>query len=227
MKLGQYTTNWISLNNCLQKSKYLSFKNRLIRVNTKTLEDRDVENYPIPTNPKYSKVGTLGNHLSCSAITAMKSNIANSILLYKSFESASSELKKGRIDALWVPGAYPQVGSFIMDSNLKVVGAHLITIPDLVLAGRLDIKPVGVQKVFFHSAVEKLLLELKLIWGEKITVQSNPEASQLVLKYPYSSIAITNSSCAEYYGLIIYAVLRKSINMPFMLFESANVYGKM
>lgn len=182
------------------------------------LKKKNIVQIPNLSNTHYETLGTLGNKFTCSYDAATKFGKAEHIFMFPTFDDASEAVKSGKIQALWIPGAYPMLGVYIMDDTLKVQETVIIQIPSLVLSGKFIEKPKTINKLYMHPAVTHLLKEVDVKYNEKILVNSNPEACENVLKYHDDSIAITNRNSAEYYELEIYKVLREGIFMPFILF---------
>ncbi|MFC9711286.1 hypothetical protein ACFTRD_24410 [Paenibacillus sp. NPDC056933] len=173
------------------------------------------------TKEKYAVLGTLGDDegfLTCSMHIAKKLGNSERIKPYPEFEAAAEDLKSGVISCLLVPGAYPKLNSFIMDSELVVSESFVEKIPALVLSGFDAVCPEQIDIIYHHPATTYLLSELDTIYRESRTVSSNPEACRKVMHNKEKSIALTNQLCAEHYGLVTYKVLREGINMPWVCF---------
>ncbi|ULO06222.1 hypothetical protein H1230_24780 [Paenibacillus sp. 19GGS1-52] len=170
---------------------------------------------------RYAILGTLGDNegfLTCSMHIAKNLNNADTIVPYPLFEEAAKDLKSERISCLLVPGAYPKINSFIMDSELEVSESFVKKIPALVLSGFGGKCPENIDIIFHHPATTYLLSEITTSYKENIAVSSNPEGCRMVIKNINRSITITNQLCADHYGLTTYKVLRKGINMPWVCF---------
>jgi prephenate dehydratase len=169
----------------------------------------------------YHILGTLGDaegYLTCSMHVARKIEKANLIRPYAQFEDGVVDLKSGNISCLLVPGAYPKIGSFIMDSQLEVAETFVERIPSLVLCGVADQCPAEASAVIHHPATTYLLPEIGVAYGESVPASSNPEACRMLLREPRAAVAITNQPSAEFYNLAIYKVLREGIRMPWVCF---------
>ncbi|KGE18724.1 hypothetical protein [Paenibacillus wynnii] len=174
---------------------------------------------------RYAILGTLGDnegYLTCSMHVAKSMNNADTIVPYPLFEEAAKDLKSERISCLLVPGAYPKINSFIMDSELEVSESFVKKIPALVLCGSKEDCPTTIHIIFHHPATTYLLSEISTSYKENINVSSNPEACRMVIDNTDCSIAISNQLCADHYGLSTYKVLRKGINMPWVCFIKKN-----
>lgn len=170
---------------------------------------------------KYNILGTLGDnegYLTCSMHIAKELNNADTIKPYPYFEAAATDLKLGNISCLLVPGAYPNINNFIMDSELMVSETFIKEIPALVLCGMQKQCSSNINLIFHHPATTYLLKEIDVSYQENITVSSNPEACRMILKNPDSSIALTNQLCADFYQLETYKILRAGIQMPWICF---------
>lgn len=170
---------------------------------------------------KYAILGTLGDDegfLTCSMHIAKKMDNSDMIKPYPEFEAAAEDLKSGAISCLLVPGAYPKLNSFIMDSDLVVSESFVEKIPALVLSGFHAACPEQIELIFHHPATTYLLSELNIAYRENSTVSSNPEACRQVMLNTETSIALTNQLCADHYGLVTYKVLREGIQMPWVCF---------
>lgn len=173
---------------------------------------------------KYAILGTLGDDegfLTCSMHIAKKLNNSDLIKPYPQFEAAAEDLKSGAISCLLVPGAYPKLNSFIMDSELVVSESFVEQIPALVLCGSHAVCPDQIDIIFHHPATTYLLTEISTTYRENSTVSSNPEACRKVMHNAEGSIALTNQLCADHYGLVTYKVLREGINMPWVCFTKS------
>lgn len=173
------------------------------------------------TKSRYAVLGTLGDDegfLTCSMHIAKKLHNADTIVPYPLFEEAAKDLKSERISCLLVPGAYPKINSFIMDSELEVSESFVRKIPALVLSGFEKKSPPNIDIIFHHPATAFLLSEVTTSYKENIAVSSNTESCKMVIENKNRSIAITNQLCADHYGLTTYKVLRKGINMPWVCF---------
>ncbi|WP_339273512.1 hypothetical protein MKY59_20700 [Paenibacillus sp. FSL W8-0426] len=173
------------------------------------------------TKGKYAILGTLGDDegfLTCSMHIAKKMDNSDLIKPYPEFEAAADDLKSGEISCLLVPGAYPKLNSFIMDSDLVVSESFVEKIPALVLSGFQVVCPEQIDIIYHHPATTYLLTELDIIYRENCTVSSNPEACRKVMLNTERSLALTNQLCADHYGLVTYKVLREGIQMPWVCF---------
>ena len=170
---------------------------------------------------QFEEVGTLNdmNNLTCSYQAALK-KIKNSskIVSYATFEDAASDVKQETLESFLVPVAYPDVGKFIMDSELKVVLTFEFKIPPLVLAGAQKIRLNYINNLYYHPATKHLIPELNLEIKSIQETASNAESAELA-KIIENSSAITNQLCADFYMLNIHMVLRSGINMPFLVFN--------
>jgi hypothetical protein len=175
----------------------------------------------------YDILGTLGDEngfLTCSMHVARKIDKANLIKPYPHFEDGSADLKSGHISCLLVPGAYPKIGSFIMDSQLVVAETFVERIPSLVLCGVPPECPREVNSIIHHPATTYLLRETEVAHQNCILASSNPEACRMLLRESRSAVAITNQPSAEFYDLAIYKVLREGIRMPWVCFTAGSRY---
>ena len=169
----------------------------------------------------YSSVATLGKHLTCSYFATKNYCRTTSIKMFNSFEDAATAVKEGIVQAMFVPGAYQNIRSFIMADFLSVRETEVLQIPALVLAGKFIKQPAEIKRIYLHPAPEILLSEVDTKYEEKVFVSSNPNACLNVLANENNSIAITNINCAEYFDLHVYKILRSGIFMPFVLFVRA------
>jgi prephenate dehydratase len=183
--------------------------------------DSSFQNLQLSSKYRYSSVATLGNHLTCSNYAAKNYCRTSSIKLYDSFEEAATAVKEGIAQAMFVPGAYPNIRYFIMDDFLSVSETEVLQIPALVLAGKFIKQPDKIKRIYLHPAPESLLAEVETKYEETVFVSSNPNACIEVLADNNNSIAITNLNCAEYFDLKVYKILRSGIFMPFVLFVRA------
>ena len=171
-------------------------------------------------------LGTLGNdrgYLTCSMYVGNKRYMNSKIRGYSTYESAAYDVKSGGISALLVPVAYPKINNLVMDESLISKEVFIEQIPSLVLIKKsmyCDIKKV--ERIYLHAATNKLLDD---IFSERsnveiIYVDSNIMSCESLIKDNNKNVAaITNILCANYYDLHIEKVLRKGVQMPWVLFE--------
>ncbi|KAA9007569.1 hypothetical protein F4V43_03515 [Paenibacillus spiritus] len=175
----------------------------------------------ITSTSSYSVLGTLGDSegfLTCSMHVAKEWDHADQIRAYPLFETAAEDLRSEKIDCLLVPAAYPHLGRFIMDRDLKAAESFIRQIPALVLGGMESVPSSSTEQVYHHPATTHLLSEIDTEYQETVGVASNSEACRRVLENPQSSVCITNQLCADYYGLSTYKILREGIRMPWICF---------
>lgn len=173
----------------------------------------------------YQTLGTLcdePNGLTCSYYVANKWGKSAKILPFDSFESAAESVKRKEISAFLVPGAYPQLKSFIMDNDLVASQTFIMQIPSLVLCGKNKEIPKKVDVLFHHPATSPLLCEIGIEFNKSEFVSSNSRACiNLLQQKEISSIAITNELCLNHYQLNLYQILRPNIHMPWICFVRA------
>lgn len=172
----------------------------------------------------YDRVGTLcdePNGLTCSFNVATRWGRAKTLLPYSSFEGAALDVKRGELSGFLVPGAYPELSSFIMDAALVAKEVFIMKIAPLVLVGVDEAQPPVVAVVFHHPATAPLLPELPIKFQRNEFASSNSVACKLLLQETSGAAAITNMLCASFYDLRIYKVLREGIDMPFIYFAKA------
>lgn len=146
------------------------------------------------------------------------------IFPFKSFEEAADALKQGCLDAILVPGAYPKINAFIMDSELRAVKVFIQKIPALVSACKGSVTATAFNNIFHHSAVTPLLEELDCSWEKSTVASSNSEACRMHLTSSNSSSCITNALCAAHFELSILQVLRGGISMPWICFGKGSFF---
>lgn len=129
-------------------------------------------------------------------------------------------MKHRTINKVLVPAAYPCIRNFIMDDALKVGETFIYDIPDLVLVAKSELLIYDV--IYLHPATQSLLSKTGVSYYEMVLVNSNSIACEEAIKSE-KACAITNKSCAAAYNLVIRRVLRKSIHMPFIIFEENNI----
>jgi len=175
---------------------------------------------------RYASLGTLGERsgaMTCSEFVAKTYNASGSIRKYPTFERAAKALKQGNISAMLVPGAYPGVFNFIQDVDLRCDRAFIMAIPPLVLAGRDKKAPSRAIALFHHPATAPMLKEVGVPYRRAIAVSSNAVAARLVVRARRrNALAVTNALCADYYRLTVYKVLRRGVEMPWIVFVSAS-----
>lgn len=181
---------------------------------------------PLEAHAEYSydRVGTLcdePNGLTCSFSVATRWGKAKTLLPYASFEEAALDVKRGKLSGFLVPGAYPDLSSFIMDAGLVATEVFIMKIAPLVLVGLDEAQPPAVAVIFHHPATAPLLPELPIKFQRNEFASSNSVACKVLLQETSKAAAITNMLCASFYGLNIYKVLRAGIDMPFIYFAKA------
>lgn len=169
-----------------------------------------------------SIIGTLGNNpndVTCSVLAAKSLGDVFKIAAYDEFEHAAESLIGGNIDAMLVPGAYPNISKFIMNEQFTVMDVFTYVIPPLVFVSK-QAKPTSQYDIMYnHPATNALLGDIcKAKWVKQENVSSNTVACLKVLESIQTCCAITNAACAEKYGLLIHQVIRAEINMPFVIF---------
>lgn len=168
------------------------------------------------------RLGTLGDDpigLTCSMDVARRWGGAQTIEPFSSFEKASHAVKQGHVDAFLVPGAYPRLNAFIMDSALTASETFVMEIPSLVLCVAANAVVKDVQCIFHHPATTALLPEVEILWKEAVHVSSNVEACRSLLDIPENSACVTNFLCANHFNLKVIQTLRQSISMPWICFK--------
>ena len=169
-----------------------------------------------------STIGTLGkdtNDVTCSVLAAKSLGNIFTIAAFSKFEFAAESLINNNIDAMVVPGAYPNIASFIMNEHLSVMDVFTYKIPPLVFASKYMTCANEYDILYNHPATNPLLHDIcNVKWNKQENVNSNTIACLQVLESKHTSCAITNAACAEKYGLTIHKVIRASINMPFVIF---------
>lgn len=173
------------------------------------------------------KIGTLGKDaqdVTCSILATKSLGSTFTIAAFGEFEFAAESLLNNNIDAMVVPGAYPKIGKFIMDERLVVKDVFTYVIPELVFVSKFAICKEQYVILYNHPATSPLLSDIHHTrWNTQENVSSNTVACINVLRSEKSACAVTNSACAEKYGLFVHQVLRKGINMPFVIFSKKEV----
>lgn len=178
--------------------------------------------------PDYRSAATLADDpagLTCSVTVGMRwaaKGRAGTLFGYPTFEAAAENVKSGRHDALLVAGAYPEIRRFFFDPELRAVEAFVAQLPDMVLAvpDRGGKGAAGPSKIYYHPATIHLLESLDrvdLMDTEPVT--SNSLACRRAMADARRAMAITNSVCAEHYGLTVMKVLSAGTPMSFVVFE--------
>ena len=84
-----------------------------------------------------STIGTLGkdtNDVTCSILAAKSLGSTFKLFAFNEFELAAQSLIENNIDAMIIPGAYPNISKFIMDDHFIVMDVFTYIIPSLVFA---------------------------------------------------------------------------------------------
>ena len=168
-----------------------------------------------------TKIGTLGNDVNdatCSILAVKSLKEPISIVPFTEFELIVSPLLAEEIDAMVVPGAYPHISRFIMNELLVVANVFTFVIPPLVFGSKEPVPKINYETLYNHPATNPLIGDTKAKWVNQVNVSSNSVACLSVLQSDKDCCAITNSECAQRYGLYVHQVLRADINMPFVVF---------
>ncbi len=170
--------------------------------------------------------GTLGKSVqdpTCSMLAALTSFPESNVKAYNTFEHAIKELKRGCIQAVLVPAAYPEIRHFIMDESLIINDIFSFDIPNLVMVAQIERKHY--EKVFLHPATVSLLPKIMASYENTQFVTSNSVACYLAKKHQ-DVCAITDRVCAMLYDIPVLQVVRNSIHMPFFIFERSQRYNE-
>ena len=168
-----------------------------------------------------TRIGTLGNDVNdptCSILAVKSLNKPYTIVPFEEFELIVDPLLTKDVDAMVVPGAYPHISKFIMNRLLAVSNVFTFVIPSLVFSSKETVARDEYEILYNHPATNPLTDDINAKWGEQINVNSNSVACLRVLENSHKCCAITNSACAQQYGLYVHKVLRAGINMPFVVF---------
>ena len=174
-----------------------------------------------------ANIGTLGSHqndVTCSMLAARSIAKTRNIMLhpYDRYEPAVDSVISGLLDAALVPAAYPGINKFIMDDRTEISDVILYRIPPLVFVSKYITAEARYHKLFNHPATNPLVDHITCsTWDAQENVTSNSVACERALDVSGVYCAITNKVCAEKYHLHIHEVIRKPINMPFILFTKA------
>ena len=162
------------------------------------------------------KVATLAESTTattCSAIVARRFHLG--IVPSGSFEEAVALVKCGVAKAALIPSAYPQVGKFFMDSELRLVRSFAAEIPALVLAAIPKGRP-PFRQIFAHPATKPFW---SLLNAPVVEVTSNDVAAASVDSKRVA--CITNAVAAKRAGLKILREFRPASPMSWNLFARA------
>lgn len=173
------------------------------------------------TIPDYRReVATLAESTTattCSALVARRFHLG--IVPSGSFEEAIALVKAGVVQAALVPGAYPGIGKFFMDPELRLIRSFAADIPALVLAAKPKNRP-PFRRFFAHPAT-------KPFWGELnapvIEATSNDTAAAAVVSK--RDACITNAAAAKRAGLKILREFRAASPMAWNIFARADRCG--
>ena len=175
-------------------------------------------------------IGTLGNNrddVTCSILATKSLAGEFTVEAFSEFEFAADALRMGTIDAMVVPGAYPNISKFIMNKQFRVVEVFTYVIPAIVFASKSVLTDNIYDVLYNHAATNSLLDDIDSAkWHKQKNVSSNTVACLEVLGSESTCCAITNAACANKYGLLIHQVIRASINMPFVIFEKNEMEGR-
>ena len=147
---------------------------------------------------------------TCSALVARRFRLG--IVPSGSFEEAIALVKAGLAEMALVPGAFPGIGRFYYDPELRLISSFAAEIPAIVLAT----KPKGrwpFRQIFAPPATKPVWY---LIHGPVTEVTSNDVAAASVDSR--RTACITNAVAATSAGLIILRELRPESPMSWNLF---------
>lgn len=148
-----------------------------------------------------SIIGTLGNDsndVTCSVLAAKSLGKSFTIAAFREFEFAANSLIENGIDAMVVPGAYPNISKFIMNERLAVVDVYTYIIPPLVFASKYMTSKSEYETLYNHPATNPLLSDIVNVkWKKQENVSSNTIACLKALESNYTACAITNAACAK------------------------------
>lgn len=183
---------------------------------------------PVPVDYRYDAVATLADEpvgLTCSVAVASKHfrGLARKVHGFPSFESAASEVRQGRADALLVPAAYPEIRRFFFDSALRATSSFLAELPDMVLVASKAHEDDRYARLYHHPATQQLLDELPFIYDEAVPVSSNTAAAASLIADDENCLAITNRLVADHHELKPLRVLAHGESMAFIVFERNEV----
>lgn len=162
------------------------------------------------------RVATLADSTTattCSALVARRFRLG--IVPSGSFEEAIGFVKTGVAQAALVPGAYPGIGKFFMDTELRLIRSFAAEIPALVLAAMPKGRP-PFRQIFAHPATKPFWSELN---ATVIEATSNDTAAAAVNSKRVA--CITNAAAAKRAGLKILREFRPASPMSWNLFARA------
>lgn len=150
---------------------------------------------------------------TCSALVARRFRLG--IVPSGSFEEAIALVKAGVAQAALVPGAYPQIGKFFMDAELRLIRSFAAEIPALVLAAKPKGRP-PFRQIFAHPATKPFW---SLLNAPVVEAASNDVAAAAVDSKRVA--CITNAAAAKAAGLKILREFRAASPMSWNLFVRA------
>lgn len=150
---------------------------------------------------------------TCSALVARRFRLG--IVPSGSFEEAIALVKADKAQAALVPGAYPGIGKFFMDTELRLIRSFAAEIPALVLAAKPKGRP-PFRQVFAHPATKPYWA---LLNAPVVEAGSNDMAAAAVDSKRVA--CITNAAAAKHAGLKILREFRPASPMSWNLFARA------
>lgn len=150
---------------------------------------------------------------TCSALVARRFRLG--IVPSGSFEEAIALVKAGVAQAALVPGAYPGIGRFFMDTGLRLIRSFAAEIPALVLAAKPKGRP-PFRQVFAHPATKPYW---PLVHARIVEAGSNDMAAAAVDSKRVA--CITNAAAAKRAGLKLLREFRPASPMSWNLFARA------
>jgi hypothetical protein len=124
-------------------------------------------------------------------------------------------VKAGVAQAALVPGAYPHIGKFFMDAELRLIRSFAAEIPALVLAAKPKGRP-PFRQIFAHPATKPFW---SLLNAPVVEATSNDVAAAAVDSKRVA--CITNAAAAKAAGLKILREFRAASPMSWNLFALA------
>lgn len=167
-------------------------------------------------------IATLGDtstSITCSQHVAKISYPENGRIGADTFEEAADMVKDGRAKLLLVPGAYPDIGQFLMDEDLRLLKAFEKPIPALVYGNTVNDPAAAVETIYHHAAVKSLLTKLPVQAGTNfIAVKSNEVAYEAMVRHGERAGCVSNKIVFEYYDRPSLMTLRTEREMSWNVF---------
>lgn len=169
-------------------------------------------------------IATLGASdpgITCSQITARHKFPNRPRFGTASFEDAVELVKNGTAKFCLIPGAYPEIGKFLMDETLALRKVFKTKIPALVYGNVVNDLTASIETIFYHPAVTSLLHTIpNYDCGVRfVAASSNETAYESMMNYGERAGCVSNAAVFHHFGRPILLTLRIERDMSWHVFS--------